>query len=82
MKIEITFRKWTKLRPAKINHTLCIKGDGSESNKIYTIHVPRETYIENMLMAKSSSTEPIESKFQKVEIVVGLNVSFVVNKIN
>ena len=49
IKIEITFKKWTRLLPVTIDHTLCFQGNGSSSNKVIEIGVPRETYIENMM---------------------------------
>lgn len=49
VEIFITFKKWTKLENMKINHTLCFEGKGEVGTKEYSIGLPRETYLENML---------------------------------
>lgn len=45
IKINVTFKKWTKLLPHSFTHQLCFEGDGSSGNKVRKIGVPSETYI-------------------------------------
>lgn len=64
--------------PATYNHTLSLDGNGSGNNKNYSIRVPRETYIENMMdKSKLSAYQTtVDSKYQKLEIEVGIQVKF------
>lgn len=41
--------------------------------------MPRETYLENMMMDEEKAKDKtiIDSKYQKIGLIVGLNISFV-----
>jgi hypothetical protein len=49
IKINITFKKWTKLLPCSFTHMLSLEGDGQSGNKNVKISVPSENYIQNMM---------------------------------
>jgi hypothetical protein len=50
IKIKITFKPWTKLMPLRLSHMLNFEESGMMSNKSWEVFVPRDLYVQNMIM--------------------------------
>lgn len=50
VKIKVTFKSWTKLPPLRLSHQLNFDQNGMMGNKSYEIFVPKDSYVQNMVM--------------------------------